>query len=88
MPYDVTIGPTRVIEIKDTVSIKPEELAVHNIQPKERILFKTSTSSRSDRIVKFFEDFVYLTIESAHYLAEKNTCRRNRLFNYRPLGGT
>ena len=71
MPHDVTIGPTRVIEIKDTVSIKPEELAVHDIQAGERILFKTSTSSRSDRIVKFFEDFIYLTIESAHYLAEK-----------------
>ena len=45
MPLDTTIGPARIIEIKDTVSIKTEELEAYNIQPGERILFKTRNSS-------------------------------------------
>ena len=44
MPFDVTLGPARVIEIVDKVSIKAEELKQHNIKRGERILFKTQNS--------------------------------------------
>ena len=45
MPLDATIGRSRVIEIQDTESIKPQELARHMIRRGERILFKTRSSS-------------------------------------------
>ena len=41
MPLDATIGKVRVIEIKDPKQIKVAEIEPHNIQPGERILFKT-----------------------------------------------
>jgi len=70
MPLDAIMGPARVIEIRDTVSIKPEELEAHNIQPGERILFKTVNSSYYQK-EKFVEDFVYISTEGAHYLKDK-----------------
>lgn len=71
MPLDTTVGQARVIEIKDTESIKPEELESYNIQPGERILFKTSNSPRVYEKKEFHGDYVYLTTEAARLLAEK-----------------
>ena len=70
MPLDAIMGLARVIEIKDTESIKPEELAAHNIQPGERILFKTINSSYY-KMGKFVEDYVHLSIEGAYFLRDK-----------------
>jgi arylformamidase len=70
MPLDAIMGPVRVIEIKDAESIKPEELAAHDIQPGERILFKTVNSSYY-KTGKFVEDFVYISNEAAHFLKDK-----------------
>ena len=70
MPLGAIMGPARVIEIKDTVSIKTEELEAHNIQEGERILFKTINSSYYKK-GKFVEDFVYISTEAAHYLKDK-----------------
>ncbi len=70
MPLDAIMGPARVIEIKDTESIKPEELAAHDIQPGERILFKTVNSSYY-KLGKFVEDFVHISNEAAHFLKDK-----------------
>jgi len=71
MPLDTMIGPARVIDIKDTESIKVGELLPHNIQPGERILFKTRNSSRPERLKQFFTDSVYLSLEGASFLADK-----------------
>ncbi len=70
MPLDTTLGPARVIEIKDPVSVKMSELVQYNIQPGERILFKTRTSSRPGRWDKLLKDGVYLTTEVASFLAK------------------
>jgi arylformamidase len=70
MPLGAIMGPARVIEIKDTESIKPEELAAHDIQPGERILFKTVNSSYY-KLGKFVEDFVYISNEAAQFLKDK-----------------
>jgi arylformamidase len=70
MPLDTVMGSVRVIEIKDTKLIKPEELVVHNIRPGERILFKTINSSYY-KLNKFVEDFVHLSIEGAQFLKNK-----------------
>jgi arylformamidase len=71
MPADVMMGPARVIEIKDTESVKVEELEPHNIQAGERILFKTINSSKHYKTGKYVEDFVYTTNEAAQFLADK-----------------
>ena len=70
-PLDVAIGVARVIEIKDKESIKPEELAPYNIQKGERILFKTENSSWIYKTDEFHYKYVYLTPESAEFLAAK-----------------
>jgi arylformamidase len=71
MPLNATIGPARVIEIKDKEKIKVEELKKHNIKKGERLLFKTRNSPLSYESPKFVEDYVYLDGDAAVYLAEK-----------------
>ena len=70
MPPDTTIGTARVIEIKDSHSIKPEELIPHGIQRNERVLFKTNNSQRVWHTDEFVEDYVYITVETAQFLTE------------------
>src|SRR5437867_1258872 len=71
MPLGATIGPARVIAIDDPESVKPEELARHDVGPGERILLKTRNSSRVWDTDEFLEDFVYISREGAQYLAER-----------------
>ena len=70
MPLDAIMGPARVIEIKDTDSIKAEELETHDIRAGERILFKSVNSSYYQR-GKFVEDFVYISDGAAEFLRDK-----------------
>lgn len=69
MPLDATIGPARVIEIRDPESVKAEELRPHGIRRGERVLFKTRNSARSWPSEGFIEDFVYVSQGAARYLA-------------------
>lgn len=71
MPFDAVIGPARVLEIADPESVKPEELAPHDIRSGERILFKTRNSERCWKTDSFIEDFVSISPGAAHFLAEK-----------------
>ena len=71
MPLDAAVGRARVIEIRDSESIKPEELLRHHIRRGERILFKTRNSSYVWRNDKFVEDFVFISDEAASFLAER-----------------
>jgi len=71
MPLDATIGPARVIEIKDKVKVTKEELEKHDIKKGERILCKTINSPMAYEAVKFVEDYVYLDVPAAEYLVEK-----------------
>jgi arylformamidase len=70
-PLDALIGPARIIEIKDKNLIKPEELARHKILRGERIIFKTKNSDILWEENKFKENFIYISIEAAEYLASK-----------------
>jgi arylformamidase len=70
MPLEATIGPCRVIEIKDKESIKVEQIQGQKFKPGERILFKTPNSRRSWKKDNFDEDFVYISKEAATLLAE------------------
>ena len=71
MPLEATIGPARVIEIKDLEKIKVSELEKHDIKKGERILFKTRNSPRAYESETFVEDYVYLDGAAAEYLVKK-----------------
>ncbi|MFC1988384.1 cyclase family protein [Chloroflexota bacterium] len=68
---ETLVGRARVIEIRDTELIKPDELTQQNIQPGERILFKTINSSRVWQSDVFVEDFVFISDDAAHFLVER-----------------
>jgi arylformamidase len=85
MPLDATMGPARVIEIRDPTSIKPDELDPHGIGHGERVLFKTRNSSLPWWTRDFIEDFVYVSREAARYLAERGV--RTVGVDYLSVGG-
>src|SRR5215472_17201247 len=53
VPAENLIGPARVIEIKDPRAVKAEELRLHNLGVRERLLFKTSNSERCWKTSQF-----------------------------------
>jgi arylformamidase len=71
MPLSAAVGPARVIEIKDPVSITPAELEACTIAPGERVLFKTANSGRVWDTDTFVEDFVYLSEAGARFIAQR-----------------
>jgi arylformamidase len=71
MPLDTTVGPCRVIEIKNSESITAAELEPYDIQPGDRILFKTNNSPRVYEKRAEAVDYVYVSVKAAHYLVEK-----------------
>ena len=73
VPLENLIGPARVIEIKDPDAVKAEELRVHNLGPRERLLFKTSNSERCWKTSQFVPDFIAIAEDAASYLASLNT---------------
>jgi arylformamidase len=70
MDVTATIGPCRVIEIKDKKTIKVAELEKYKIKKGERLLFKTSNSPTWYTSEKFYEDYVYLDGDAAEYLGK------------------
>lgn len=85
MPLEATLGPARVIEIRDPVSIQRAELEPAKLQPGERVLFRTRNSERCWQTDAFIEDFVFISREAAAYLAE---CRvRTVGVDYLSVGG-
>jgi len=71
MPLNATIGRARVIEIKDKKAITLKELLPHNLRRGERILFKTTNSTRCYKTDEFVEDFVYFLEEVAQHLVDR-----------------
>jgi len=73
VPMERLIGPARVIEIKDPHAVKAEELRVHNLGARERLLFKTSNSERCWKTSQFVPDFISIAEDAASYLAGLDT---------------
>jgi arylformamidase len=73
VPLENLIGPARVIEIKDLRAVKAEELRLHNLGVRERLLFKTSNSERCWKTSQFVPDSVTIAEDAAQYLASLNT---------------
>ncbi len=70
-PLDVMIGDAKVIEIKNSEIIESAELRKHEINPGDRVLFKTKNSDSDWIGEKFREKFVYLSTEVCEYLVER-----------------
>jgi arylformamidase len=84
-PFIALIGPARVIAISDPHSITVAELRQHDLQPGERILFKTLNSMRCWQTNDFIEDFVYVAQDAARYLASQRI--RTVGVDYLSVGG-
>lgn len=85
LPFEATVGPARVIEIKDKESIKPAELARHKIKRGERLIFKTRNTAKSWKTDAFDEDFIYISKEGAQYLVDRGV--RTVGVDYLSVGG-
>ena len=71
MPIEATVGPARVIAMDSPRLIGPEDLREHRIRAGDRLLLKTSNSTRDRQAAEFYEDYVALSPEGARYLASR-----------------
>jgi arylformamidase len=71
LPLEATIGHARVIEIKDPVMVRPDELRGHNLRRGERILLKTRNSVGCWKTDAFVKDFVYISREAAQHVVDR-----------------
>lgn len=70
MPITATVGPARVIAIRDPELIRVRELEPHRLAKGERVLFKTSNSEHCWKSDSFHEKYVHIPQDTARYLAE------------------
>lgn len=71
MPLEAVIGPCRVVQMDVEDQIQPEDLAPLNLQKGERIIFKTSNTTKSwDMGPTFDENFVSISEAAGKVLAE------------------
>jgi arylformamidase len=70
LPIDATVGPARVIVIRNRDVITAEELRPYRIRAGERLLFKTRNSARR-RPGVFFRPYVAVGPDAAEYLAAR-----------------
>src|SRR5215831_18700201 len=68
---DAMIGPARVIEILDKETCTAQDLAVHDIREGERLLLRTSNSTRCWNVDEFVEDYAHLDTSAARMLADR-----------------
>lgn len=71
LPLDAVLGRARVVAIDDPVAITPDELESLDLQPGERVLFKTANSARVWHTDEFVPDFVSISAPAARYLAQR-----------------
>jgi arylformamidase len=85
MPMEATIGPARVVEVRDNESVKPGHLKGLRLRRGERILFKTRNSARSWKTDAFDEQFIYISKEAAQVLVDRGV--RTVGVDYLSVGG-
>lgn len=71
MDLDITLGPCRVIEIKDENSVTVKELEPYKIKAGERIIFKTRNSPIVWSMRQYNGKFVTVSLEAAKYLVAR-----------------
>ncbi len=71
LPLEAVMGPALVIAIHDLRSVTAAELARHRIRRGERILFKTHRAAARWKTGTFDEEYVYVSLEAARFLAAR-----------------
>ena len=72
LPLDVLIGEAELIEVPEDILSINKDFVQSRTNGARRILFKTRNSRFwQDHIASFREDFTYLELEAAEYLAEQ-----------------
>ena len=70
IPIDALVGPARVIAIHDPIHVTVDALVAANVQPGERLLFKTRNSPAAwRRSPEFVRDAVHISADAATWLA-------------------
>jgi arylformamidase len=64
------IGPCRIIEIKDSDSVKSAELKKHKLRKGERVLLKTRNSRRPWWEEGFDTKFIHLSQDAARHMVD------------------
>jgi arylformamidase len=70
LPLEATVGPARVIVIRNPRVMTTDEIRPHGIRGGERLLFKTGNSTRR-RPGVFFKNYVAMAPDAAEYLAAR-----------------
>lgn len=71
IPLEYLIGEVKVFEVYEDNKITREFLESKNIEYGDRIFFKTKNSQYLKRSSEFYEKYVYLTLEAAEFLIER-----------------
>lgn len=82
---DATIGPCRVVEIRDRESIKVKHLEPLRLRKGGRLLIKTINSRQCWNDNTFHKDFVYISQDAAAYLVQRGI--RTIGVDYLSVGG-
>jgi len=84
LPLDAVLGPCRVVQIQDPEAVRPAELPT-DLQPGERVLFKTNNSFLHRGLQSFIETFVYVSKGAAEALVTAGV--RTVGIDYLSVGG-
>jgi arylformamidase len=85
MPLDATVGPARVIGVRDPELIRISEIEPYHLRPGERVLFRTANSRLAWKASEFVENFVHIPPDTAAYLASRKV--RTVGVDYLSVGG-
>jgi arylformamidase len=69
MPLDVMMGPARVVDVDDPEAVRARHVP-GDLQPGERVLFRTRNSTEYLAKPHFVEPFIYVARDAAQALAE------------------
>src|SRR5438093_29616 len=70
LPLEATVGPARVVSVRNPQAISLDDVRRYRIRTGERLLFKTRNAGRGGG-GQFFEDYVAVSPEAARYLASR-----------------
>jgi arylformamidase len=85
MDLGATLGRARVIQIDDEEAIRPEAIQDEEIEPGDRIIFRTRNSFTDWWLEPFKTDFIFLSHEAAELLVERQA--RTVGVDYLSVGG-
>lgn len=69
MPLDVMLGPARVVDVDDPIAVHARHVPT-DLQPGERVLFRTRNSTEYLAKPHFVEPFIYVARDAAQVLAD------------------